>query len=95
MTREEKLPKEAEWGEEDEIYLSQAIETLEHENYLILAEKLKSLRLQPKQKWSEEDEHNLNSVISLVHNTSDGAWGSCIGDRIENWLKSLRPNKQK
>lgn len=42
--------------------------------------------------WSEEDEHNLNSVISLVHSTSDGAWGSCIGDRIENWLKSLRPS---
>ena len=41
------------------------------------------------EQWSEEDRHNLNSVISLVHNTTDGAWGSCIGDRIETWLKSL------
>ncbi len=43
----------------------------------------------PLPEWSEEDEHNLNSVISLVHSTSDGAWGSCIGDGIENWLKNL------
>jgi hypothetical protein len=47
------------------------------------------LKEQKPAEWSEEDEHNLNSVINLVHNTSDGAWGSCIGDRIENWLKSL------
>ena len=40
--------------------------------------------------WSEEDEHNLNSVINLVHNTRDGAWGSCVGERIESWLKSLK-----
>ena len=33
-----------EWSKEDEMYLSQAIETLEHENYSILADKLKSLR---------------------------------------------------
>ena len=39
--------------------------------------------------WSEEDKHNLNSAINLVHATTDGAWGSCIGDRIENWLKNL------
>ena len=44
--------------------------------------------------WSEEDEHNLNSVINLVHNTTDGAWGSAIGERIENWLKSLRSQPQ-
>ena len=36
--------KPVEWSEEDEMYLSQAIETLEHENYSILADKLKSLR---------------------------------------------------
>ena len=40
------------WSEEGEMYLSQAIETLEHENHLILADKLKSLR--PSWKPSEE-----------------------------------------
>lgn len=49
----------------------------------------KLFRPQPKIEWSEEDKHNLNSVINLVHATTDGAWGSCIGDGIENWLKSL------
>ena len=44
--------------------------------------------------WSEEDKHNLNSVINLVHATTDGAWGSCIGDGIEKWLKSLRPQSK-
>lgn len=44
----------------------------------------------PNSAWSEEDEHNLNSVINLVHNTRDGAWGSCVGERIESWLKVLK-----
>lgn len=39
--------------------------------------------------WSEEDKHNLNSVVNLVHAITDGAWGSVIGVRLENWLKSL------
>ena len=49
-----------EWSEEDKKYLSQAIETLEHENYSILADKLKSLRPQSKEELAKmlQDEYN-------------------------------------
>jgi len=43
--------------------------------------------LYPRTEWSDEDKHYLNSVINLVHATTVG--GSCIGDRIVNWIKSL------
>jgi hypothetical protein len=39
--------------------------------------------------WSEIDRNYLNSVINLVHDTPDGAWGSCVGDTIERWLRTL------
>ena len=62
----QKEQKPAEWSEEDEMYLSQAIETLEHENYSILADKLKSLRNRPKSpdnwKPSEEQMKALNAI---------------------------------
>lgn len=51
------LQSKQEWSKEDEMCLSQAIETLEHENYLILADKLKSLR--PSWKPCEEQKEAL------------------------------------
>ena len=53
-------PKQ-EWSKEDEMYLSQAIETLEHENYHILADKLKSLK--PSWKPSKEQMDRLFSIV--------------------------------
>ena len=98
------LPKQ-EWSGEDNICWDEAFacvtrakKTAKNEEELqsaVIAEKwLKEIQFKyyvhpVKPEWSEEDEHNLNSVINLVHTTTDGAWGSCIGDRIENWLKNL------
>ena len=88
------------WSEEDEKILKDIKFNFEYNKekmsdalitqYDWFFDKVKSLKPQLKQEWSEEDEHNLNSVINLVHNTRDGAWGSCVGERIESWLKSLR-----
>ena len=56
------LQPKQKWSEEDEMYLSQAIETLERENYLVLAEKLKSLRSKSHWKPSEEQMKALNAL---------------------------------
>ena len=48
---------------------------------------LKSLRPQPKQEWSEEDEKMRGTCIYLLaHDEVIGPWKDCIA-----WLKSLRP----
>lgn len=91
------LYPKAEWSKEDEMYLSQAIETLEHENYSILADKLKSLRPQPKQEWSEEDEKMLTGIIARGRSQVpyyDPALREEQMEWLMNRLKSLRPYKK-
>ena len=82
------------------MYLSQAIETLEHENYSILADKLKSLRPQPKVEWSEEDKNTYKWVYNLFERSND-KWFECVfagcypkvkRESVLAWLKSLRPS---
>lgn len=63
----------AEWSEEDEKILSQAIETLEHENYFILADKLKSLR--PSWKPSEEQMEAFRGYIEDFQERAEAAVG--------------------
>ena len=56
------LQPKQEWSEEDEETIKMAIETLEHENYLNLVERLKSLRPQPHWKPSEEQMEELDNA---------------------------------
>ncbi len=64
----------AKWSEEDEKTINMAIETLEHENYLVLAEKLKSLRPQPKQEWSKKRKKELgNYLFNMMKMVNTGA----------------------
>ena len=81
-------PKQ-EWSEEDEKTINMVIETLEHENYLILADKLKSLRPQPKREWGEEDEKQIAQIERIVKNAG---CAKMLQDKIHNWLKFLRPS---
>ena len=86
------LPKRQEWSEEDKMYLSQAIETLERENYLILADKLKSLRPQPKQEWSEEDKMIRQKLIRFISSPNiEGFMLASDEQMFVSWLKSLHP----
>ena len=48
--------------------------------------KLKSLRPQPKQEWSKDDEDNLHRVIRVLDD-NDSDW-----KELSDWLKSLRPS---
>ena len=100
----ERNRKSAEWSEEDERYLDYIFKyltnydfnqdemgTLEeyHQLHNGAVHFLKSLKPQPKQKWSEEDEENLENIrIYLLHHGED-AWADTITK-----LKSLRPQPQ-
>ena len=87
-----KEQKPAEWSEEDEKTINMAIETLEHEDYLILADRLKSLRPQPKQEWSEKDEKMLKTLVDFYESfEEDESFHETTYGEIANWLKSLRP----
>jgi len=64
-------------------------------DYLIA--RLKSLRSQPKQKWSEEDERNIETIVDIVHRSyapfdtiRDDYPINC--EALLSWLKSLRPS---
>jgi len=78
--------KDIEWSEEDKMYLSQAIETLEHENYLILADKLKSLRPSPSWKPTEDEERLINTSISFLKDFADKGYENAV--ECIDWLKS-------
>jgi len=56
-----------------------------------LSSKLNSLRPQPKQEWSEEDEKVLNSIIAYIE-TGNIYATSKVNMKI--WLKSLRPQSK-
>lgn len=63
-----------------------------------LVQKLKSLRPQPKQEWSEEDADMLNCCISSIEEAKENRYayketdGDTSYDREIAWLKSLRPS---
>lgn len=93
------------WSEEDELHIKE-LESLvkrvwaigEHENDKDTIHKmsdlsffLKTLKPQPKQEWSEEDEKHVNDLIAYF--TADMSLKHTEED-IANWLKSLRPQPQ-
>ena len=98
------LQKPAEWSKEDDTILTNTIIMLKDCAPRLYSKEdidksvalLKSLRPQPKQEWSEEDE-KIKSCISLALTDVDeqrfNDFGTTLKDCL-NWLKSLRPNKQ-
>ena len=98
---QKKGQKHAEWDKEDEIRLKEAIGVLDESiKYLPLGygytndvryvkNWLKSLRPQPKQEWSEEDEKNLKLAYDLLVN---GVEADRRYPKLISWLKSLRPS---
>ena len=97
--------KPAEWSEEDEYLLDETIKHLEAliritkkqgsaysdetQYYQRDIDWLKSLRLLPKQEWSEEEEKMLNDIINTL--TYFDPSPHSISKKL--WLKSLRPQK--
>ena len=78
--------------EEEERIIKEACSALDSRGYAILASRLKSIRLQPKQEWSEEDERMLNSALWHVsHSVSNGS-STDYNCSITEWLKNLRPS---
>lgn len=89
----QKEQKPSEWSEEDEMYLSQAIETLEHECYSCLADKLKSLRPQPKCEIYKSAKHDfaIRFMNYLDENRPKGKM-SLSNDECEDIDKAFREN---
>ena len=86
-----------EWSEKDKTIIESACYALELHGHTKLAEMLKSLRPQPKQEWSEEDEERLMELISLLKDAEDylkehGNMFSYNPMLLIKWLKSLRPS---
>ncbi len=87
--------KPIEWSEEDEWKFADILALLRggencHYNTPDLFTWFKSLKdriqPQPKQEWSEEDKKYFDQAIYICHQNNYTA--------IENWLQSLRPQKQ-
>ena len=105
---EKQQQKPAEWSEESNEVILKAVELLNrygnslcngspekaNEVYKV-ADSLKSLRTQPKQEWSEEDEKMRQHIISDLREfrdcETDEELISDYEDEID-WLKSLRPH---
>lgn len=85
----ERNRKPAEWSEEDELMMKAVIGILDESDHPKLCHWLKSLKPQPKQEWSEEDEEIFNNIIEKA---KGGHW---IEVNEITWLithfKSLRP----
>lgn len=107
--------KPAEWSEEDERIWKSALWHIknscgnggknsgEFEVYQWFENRLKSIRPQPKQEWSEEDERKINRIYEILGHTADdkGFLTSkrIIGDKeaieLQDFLKSLRPQQKR
>lgn len=60
-------PKPAEWSEEDELMMKAVIGILDESDHPKLCSWLKSLRPQPKQEWSKEDENIYNKALDAIY----------------------------
>lgn len=99
--------KPAERSEEDDKMRLEAIRVLESgcERYIkesgclpswhIVIAWLKSLRPQPKQEWSEDDENKLNHILEIVHIASGTEASVDEKEELESFLQSLRPQPRK
>lgn len=86
MEDEQKEQKPAEWSEEDEGILLECISILQNSSHWVLADRLKSLRPQPKPDWSEEDETKLRDVVRMIE---DSGHVKSIREHYEKFLNSL------
>ena len=86
--------KSVEWSEEDEQYLQKAIECAFGNGYLSVSDWLKSLKdrvqPQPKQKWGEDDEKRINSIISSIKYCSEQYPDKKEYAKDIDWIKSLK-----
>lgn len=96
--------KPAEWSEKDEDFINMLILHFNHlidkggdsvEAYKSYREKLKSLRPQPKQEWSEEDKETIEKTICILETNfkpNEGFTGLDINrSQLVDRLSSLRP----
>lgn len=93
-----------EWSEENEHWRQKAIDFMKHPDLIkampTLAKNtidwLKSLKSQPKQKWSEEDKRTLQGIIGEIEANKYHAPDCDLAtyDWFLSWLKSLKPQKQ-
>ena len=90
--------KPAEWSEEDETIIEGACNALEIHGHTKLAERLKSLRPQPKQEVTNEDRDNMNHIRCIL----DDCY--CLGrhdlskanrDKLMALINSLDPKNNK
>lgn len=85
--RLQKEQKPAEWSKEDETIIEGACNALEVYGHTKLASRLKSIRPQSKQEWSEKDKKNLNYCLRALSGfASEDAYNA------KKFLKSLRPS---
>jgi hypothetical protein len=94
-----KIDQKPAWSEDDELIRNALINIVRgvasNQGYEGFVDWLKSLkdRMQPKQEWSEDDKRKLNTVCSLMYsNPAQDPFYAKVS--LENWLKSLRPQKQ-
>lgn len=97
--------KPAEWSDTDYVMQRAALEiliaspktvafTILKESVIVWFKSLKN-RLQPKLKWSDEDEEMIDSIIgNIKYLYSIGSCDNATVDKKVNWLKSLRPQSQ-
>ena len=86
------------WSEEDEKMLWSIINGLNQDIYEKernwLANRLKSLRPQPKQEWSEEDERKIRQLVALLKSSKEKCMAAFYKDIDEciAWVCDLRPS---
>ena len=91
--KDAEMQKPAEWSEEEKGILLECISALQNSSHWLLADKLSSLRPQPKVEWTEEDEKMIKSLIDNFTHYAFTPDGTDARDIIP-WLKSLTLKKR-
>ena len=91
-----KEQKPAEWSERENGILIASIQALEESGNWVLANKLKSIRMQPKVEWSDEDK----AILGLIQDAVDkfgfdnAQTYYAVSDFIKSLCPSLKPNDE-
>ena len=107
------LPSKQEWSEEDYNAILIAIDWLQYYRDTFVAtgeakdeistcvDRLKSLRPQPKQEWSEEDEGKIEDILLIIKHVTNIPYSGGIltinneyKDELSKFLKSFVPNAE-
>ena len=103
LAKKELVEKPAEWSEEDKRAIDRACVALRAyangdlpeflpSELIGYADRLQSLRPQPKQEWSEEDERNRDRAIFYTRFYQRNEGTTKGSEECIDWLKSLRPS---